>query len=99
MDAAYSNQPSLLPASFEKLPNPTGTMRTRILVFCGVVLAVCLWLLLRQHAEAPKPTAGPEAVAVSANPPVVQSQPVNPPSAPPAVAGQLAPNVPAPAVA
>ena len=68
-------------------------MRTRILLFCGVVLAVCLWLLWRQH-EAPKPIASPEAVAVSTNPPPAQSQPVNPPSAPPAVAGQPPASVP-----
>lgn len=74
-------------------------MRTRFLLFCGVVLALCLWHLWWQHAKAPKPIASPETVAVSTNPPPAQSQPVNPPSAPPAVAGQPAPNVPAPAVA
>ena len=60
-------------------------MRTRIIIYCGIVLAACLWLLWWQHAKVPKPIAGPEAVAVSTNPPVVESQSVNPP---PAVAGQ-----------
>jgi hypothetical protein len=42
-------------------------MRTRILIFCGLVLAVCLWLLLRRPPE-PQPKAeAPEAQAPLTN--------------------------------
>jgi hypothetical protein len=53
-------------------------MRTRVLIFCGIVLAVCLWLLLRRAPEQPK-TESPEVQAAVTNQPVM-SQPAPPPA-------------------
>jgi len=40
-------------------------MRARILIFCGVILAVCLWLLLMHRAPEEKSKSGLPAMAVS----------------------------------
>jgi hypothetical protein len=54
-------------------------MRARVLIFCGVVLAVCLWILLR-HAPEQKKTESVEVQTPVTNQPVVNQ------SAPPKVA-------------
>jgi hypothetical protein len=51
-------------------------MRPRILIFCGLVLAVCVWFLLRHAPEQPK-TESPEVQAPLTNQPLA-SQPAPP---------------------
>ncbi len=53
-------------------------MRPRILIFCGLVLAVCVWFLLRRAPEPPK-TEAPEVQAPTTNQPLA-SQPAPPPA-------------------
>ena len=65
-------------------------MRTRVIILCGIVLAVCLWLLWRQH-EMPKLTASPETVAVSTNPPAATPTVEVKPSQPPTNVPQFTP--------
>lgn len=70
-------------------------MRLRILIFCGLVLAVCVWFLLRRAPEPPK-TESPEVQAPLTNQPVASQ------SAPPAKVAPRqnpAPSQPPPAVA
>jgi hypothetical protein len=54
-------------------------MRPRILIFCGLVLAVCLWFLLRRAPEQQPKTEAPEAQAPLTNRPLA-SQPSPPPA-------------------
>ncbi len=54
-------------------------MRARVFIFCGIVLAVCLWILLR-HAPEQKETESVEVQTPATNQPVVSQ------SAPPKVA-------------
>jgi hypothetical protein len=58
-------------------------MKTRILLFCIIILGFCLWLLWRQR-EILRPTVSPETVAVSTNPvaatPIVGGKPSQPPT-------------------
>jgi hypothetical protein len=71
MDTTNSNQLAILSTGFSS--NQTTTMRTRILFFCIVVLAICVWLLLRRSREEHKAT-NPYAIAqISTN---YGSQPV-----------------------
>jgi hypothetical protein len=70
-------------------------MRPRILIFCGLVLAVCVWFLLRQAPQQPK-TELPEVQAPLTNQPLA-SQPAPPAKAAPAQ--NPAPSQPPPAVA
>lgn len=58
-------------------------MRPRFLIFCGIVLAVCVWLLLRQTSEPPK-TEAPEVQVPLTNQSLVSQS--TPPSAKVAVA-------------
>ena len=51
-------------------------MRPRILIFCGLVLAVCVWFLLRRAPEPPK-TEAPEVQAPLTNQPMA-NQPASP---------------------
>ena len=53
-------------------------MRPRILIFCGLVLAVCVWFLLRRAPEPPK-TEAPEVQAPLTNQPLA-NQPASPPA-------------------
>ena len=57
-------------------------MRPRILIFCGLVLAVCVWFLLRRAPEPPK-TESPEVQVPLTNQPLA-SQPAPPAKAAPA---------------
>ena len=70
-------------------------MRPKILIFCGLVLAVCVWFLLRRAPEPPK-TEAPEVQAPLTNQPLA-SQPAPPAKVAPAQ--NPAPSQPPPAVA
>ena len=63
-------------------------MRKSILMICGLVLAVCLWLLLHRRAETPGAVSSPPAAAVATN--------QNPATAPQAVVTAPVPSFPGP---
>jgi hypothetical protein len=46
-------------------------MKTKVIIFCGVVLAICVWLLLRRVPEQPR-TESPEVQAPLTNQPAVK---------------------------
>jgi hypothetical protein len=63
-------------------------MRKSVLIVCGLVLAVCLWLLLHRRTEAPGSGVSSVTVAATTN--------QNPLPAPPPKVATPVPNVPAP---